>query len=75
MENLEKFMSIKQHDGVHGCITASKMSYDERFIVSSGKDGLVFCHVLDKFMIQQESKVKPLEGVEGVDYMPEEQVK
>jgi len=32
-------------------------------------------HTIDKYMILQESKYDPLEGVEGTDYMPIDQLK
>ena len=75
MNNLNSFMAIKEHDGEIGSISAAKLSYDERFLVSTGYDGLIFIHTIDKFMIQQESKFDPLEGVEGTGFMPEDQVK
>jgi len=68
------YLSIKEHDGEIGSISAAKLSYDERFLVSTGYDGLIFIHTIDKFMIQQESKFDPLEGVEGTDFMPDDQV-
>lgn len=43
--------------------------------MSTGYDGLIFVHTIDKFMIQQESKFDPLEGVDGIDFMPDDQVK
>ena len=70
----DRFVSVKQHDGHFGQVSAAKLSYDERFLVSAGHDGLLFVHTIDKFMIQQEAKFNPLEGVDGVDYMPEAQV-
>ena len=73
--NPQKYMAIKEHDGEIGAISAAKLSYDERFIVSTGYDGLIFVHTIDKFMIQQEAKFEPLEGVEGTDFMPEDQLK
>lgn len=65
------YLSIKQHDGNVGRVTCAKLSYDERFLVSSGGEGLVFVHTLDKFMIQQESKFDPISGIDGYEYMPE----
>ena len=59
VERPKNFLSVKQHDGHGGAITAAKLSFDERFLVSSGGDGLIFVHLLDKFMIQQESKFIP----------------
>ena len=73
-EKPERFVSIKQHDGHFGKIAAARLSYDERFLVSAGHDGLIFVHTIDKFMIEHEAKFNPLEGVEGIDYMPEAQV-
>ena len=49
--NPSKYLAIKEHDGEIGCISAAKLSYDERFIVSTGYDGLIFVHTIDKFMI------------------------
>jgi len=31
-------------------------------------------HVLDKYMILQESKFNPIAGVDGIDFMPSAQV-
>ena len=70
--NPKAYMAIKEHDGEIGSISSAKLSYDERFMVSTGYDGLVFVHTIDKFMIQQESKFDPLEGVEGTDFMPDD---
>lgn len=68
-------LSIKQHDGYSGHITSAKMSHDERFIVSSGSDGLIFIHLIDKFMIQQEARFDPRDGIDGIEFMPEAQKK
>ena len=73
-EKPDRFVSVKQHDGHFGAISAARLSYDERFLVSAGHDGLIFVHTIDKFMIEHEAKFNPLEGVEGIDYMPEAQV-
>lgn len=69
-DDFSSFMSVKQHEGTDGSITSAKLSYDERFLLTSGEDGLVIAHTLDKFMILQEAKFNPIEGVEGVDFMP-----
>jgi hypothetical protein len=71
MDNPKNFLSIKQHDGHTGKVTCAKLSFDERFIVSAGTEGLIFVHTLDKFMIQQESKFEPTDGIEGFEYLPE----
>lgn len=49
--NPRAFLTIKEHDGEIGTISAAKLSYDERFLVSTAHDGLVFVHTIDKFMI------------------------
>lgn len=41
-------------------------------MISAGYDGMMFSHVIDKYMIMQEAAFVPLAGVEGVDYMPDE---
>jgi len=53
-------------------LTSAKLSFDERFLITTGADGLVVLHTIDKYMILQEAKYDPLAGVEGVDYMPQE---
>ena len=73
--NPTSFLAIKEHDGEIGSISSAKLSFDERFLISTGYDGLIFIHTIDKFMIQQESKFDPLADVEGTDYMPDDQVK
>ena len=50
-QNPTNFLAIKEHDGEVGRISAAKLSYDERFLVSTGYDGLIFIHTIDKFMI------------------------
>ena len=42
----------KEHDGNIGKISSAMLSYDERFLVSTAYDGLIFVHTIDKFMIQ-----------------------
>lgn len=59
------------HDGQTGRITSAKFDKDEKFLVSSGEDGLVYIHLLDKENLKRESAFYPLEGVEGIDFMPE----
>jgi WD40 repeat protein len=70
----DRFMQIKQHDA-HALGTAAvKFSYDERCLLSAGKDGILMVHTLDKYMVTQESQFNPLDGVAGIDFMPESQV-
>ena len=35
---------------------------------------MVYNHAIDKYMIQQEAKFEPLEGVEGANFMPADQI-
>jgi hypothetical protein len=35
---------------------------------------MLFVHAIDKFMLVQESQFNALDGVAGIDFMPEAQV-
>jgi hypothetical protein len=74
MDNPKNYLSIKQHDAITGSISAALLNFNEQFLLSVGRDGMLFNHAIDKYMIQQESKFDPLSGVEGVDFMPSDQV-
>jgi WD40 repeat protein len=67
----DRYMVIKQHDAHAGGITAAKFSFDERCLLTTGKDGMFFVHAIDKNTLIAESKFNPLEGVAGIDFMPE----
>jgi WD40 repeat protein len=67
----ERNLILKQHDAHTGGIASCKLNFDERCIISAGKDGILFVHALDKFMLIQESSFNALEGVAGIDFMPE----
>lgn len=58
-----------------GGIAAAKFSFDERALITAGKDGILFVHTIDKYMVAQEAAFNPLDGVAGIDFMPEAQVK
>ncbi len=75
MTQPDRLLVIKQHDAYGGGVRSVKFSFDERCVISVGAEGLLFVHVLDKYMILQESKFNPIAGVEGIDFMPESQVK
>lgn len=75
IQNPDRFLQIKNHDADVGSISKVKMNFDERFLLSAGQDGILFSYVIDKYMILQEADFNPLAGVEGVDYMPAEQIK
>ncbi len=47
----DRLLTIKQHDAQAGGISGVKLSFDERCLVSAGKDGILFVHALDKYMI------------------------
>jgi hypothetical protein len=64
-------MVIKQHDAHAGGISGAKFSFDERCLVTTGRDGMVFVHAIDKYMVIQEFQFNPLDGVAGIDFMPE----
>ena len=68
----DRTLVIKEHDVTTGSIVSAKFSFDERFVLTAGKDGIMFAHVVDKYMIMQEASYNPLEGIEGTDYMPDE---
>jgi len=71
----ERYLVLKQHDVHANGVAAVKFSFDERCLVSAGKDGILFVHNIDKYMITQESQFNALDGVAGIDFMPEAQVK
>ena len=47
----DRTMLIKQHDVHAEGVAAVKFSFDERCIISAGKDGILFVHVIDKYMV------------------------
>lgn len=47
----DRFLTIKQHDAHKEGTAAVKFSFDERCLVSAGRDGIIFVHTLDKYMI------------------------
>lgn len=70
----DRQLVIKQHDKHANGIASAKLNFDERCLVTAGKDGMLFVHALDKFMLIQESQFNALDGVAGIDFMPEAQV-
>jgi WD40 repeat protein len=66
----DRYMVIKQHDAQEHGVAAVKFSFDERCLVSAGRDGILFVHNIDKYMVTQESQFNPLDGVAGIDFMP-----
>jgi hypothetical protein len=51
----DRYMIIKQHDAQACGISSAKFSFDERCIVTAGRDGIIFVHAIDKYMITQEA--------------------
>ena len=47
----DRYMVIKQHDAHAGGISGAKFSFDERCLVTTGRDGMVFVHAIDKYMV------------------------
>ena len=66
-------MTLKYHDAHLGKITSAVFNYEENFFLTSSQDGLIFVYQFDKLAALEESKFKPLEGVEGANFLPEEE--
>jgi WD40 repeat protein len=64
-----KRLSNKYHDGRDGQITAAILDRNQRFFITSSKDGLIYVHKIDIPNAFKETKFDPLLGVEGVDFM------
>lgn len=73
MDVPEKLLQIKMHDGQYGRITSVKLDREEKMLLSTAEDGLIYIHLIDKENMKKEAVFNPLEGVEGVDYMAEAQ--
>ena len=67
-DNPNKFMLVQSHDVASGGVTSVKMTNDEHFLLTSGVDGLMFIHQIDKNNLKIESTWEPLADVEGVDF-------
>lgn len=65
-------MTIKMHDSQSGKITAIKFDKDEKFVLSTSTDGLMFAHLIDKDNILKEASFDPFEDVENLEYFPED---
>jgi hypothetical protein len=59
------------HDGHAGGITAMKFDKDEKYLMTSAEDGLMYIHQIDKESIRKEAKFDAFAGIEGIDFMPE----
>lgn len=59
------------HDGHLGRITSLKLDREEKFVITTSVDGLMYIHQIDKENIKREAMYDPLADVEGLDYIPE----
>jgi hypothetical protein len=64
-------MSIKMHDGHMGAITSIRFDKEEKYIMTTAEDGLMYIHQIDKNISQKEALFDPFAGIEGIDFMPE----
>ena len=71
--NFDKRMSIKYHDGQIGSITGAVFNHEQNYFITVATDGLTIVHEFDKVATIEESKFDPLEGVEGVQFLPKEE--
>lgn len=74
IEKPEKWVSIKMHDGHRGRITSVKFDYSEKFLLSTGTDGLLYVYQIDKDMIKKESAFDPLDEIENPEYIPNDEL-
>ena len=61
------------HDGHNGKITAMRFDKEEKYIMTSGEDGLMYIHQIDKECLKKEALFNPLAGIEGAEFMAESQ--
>ena len=71
VDNLDKYMRIKMHDGQTGRITSLQMDRDEKLVVTTGEDGIMYVHQVDKDNIRKEAVFDPFADVENLEYIPE----
>ena len=69
--NFDKRMSVKYHDAQIGSITGAVFNNDQTFFITVAQDGLTFVHQFDKVATMEECQFNPLDGVEGIMFMPE----
>jgi WD40 repeat protein len=51
--NPKKYLSIKMHDRHNGKITAMRFDKEEKYLMTSSKDGLIYIYQIDKIMHQE----------------------
>ena len=59
VESEKKAMWIKKHDGHRGHITSVKMNWTEDYLLTTGQDGIVISHLIDKDAIKMVAQVMP----------------
>lgn len=73
-ENPKKFLAFNCHDSYFGRVTKMAFNPDETQLLTSGQDGLLYIHQLDRDTMKIEATFNPLEDVEGLDFMPQSDV-
>lgn len=68
-------MSVKYHDAHVGKITQVAFNHDDTFFMTAASDGLIFAHQFDRRAAAEENKYDPLQGVEGANFLPEDEKK
>lgn len=48
------------HDGHQGKITSAKFDKEEKIVLTTGEDGLIYIHLIDKENIKKEAVFNPL---------------
>lgn len=71
VDNPNKYLQIKMHDGHQGAITSFRLDRHERYAITTAEDGLMFVHQIDMTVVKKEALFDPFEGVEGVEFIPE----
>lgn len=66
-----RYLAIKIHDGHSGAITAFRMDKEEKYVMTTGEDGLMFIHQIDCDNIRREALFDPFVGIAGLEFMPE----
>jgi WD40 repeat protein len=71
--NFSKRMVIKNHDSSFGPVSSACFTHNYNFFLTSGEDGLVYLHQFDKHCCIQDYAFDPLAGVEGAQFMPNDE--
>jgi WD40 repeat protein len=66
-----KYLQIKMHDGQQGAITSVRLDKEEKYVMTTAEDGLMFIYQIDSKNLKKEALYDPFAGVEGIDFMPE----